>query len=236
MRSLFYFLAALLAIGIAYYYYQDVASQTATIRKLRLAAEDGLVIRAGTVIDDEFIERYLVSQTLPRLLEDEFQWALDDNAAVRINLRGRSFGQDVASGSFLQRAQFFVAPENAFARRIQPGNRAFSIPVDAKRAVEKFIAPGARVDVIGTFQAGQDAATSRRLLEDIEVMAVGEIDSRGEYESQDRPDYSSVTLQAPAAAVEVFLAEAETAQGGLTLILRNPCEGAADCIAETARP
>jgi hypothetical protein len=37
----------------------------------------------------------------------------------------------VTAGSFLQRAQFFVSQENAFARRIKPGNRAFSIPVDA---------------------------------------------------------------------------------------------------------
>lgn len=232
MRSIFFILAALLAFGMAYYYYQDVTSQTATVRKLRLVAEDGLVIRAGTEIDDAFIEKYVVSQVMPRLLEGEFQWALDDNAATRINLRGRVFGADVPSGSFLQRAQFFIAPENAFARRIEPGNRAFSIPVEARRAVGKFIAPGARVDVIGTFEVSQNQSVSKRLLENIEVMAVGEIDSRGEYETQDRPDYNSVTLQAPAAAVESFLAAAEDATGGLTLVLRNPCDGAADCIAE----
>ncbi|OYX42614.1 MAG: Flp pilus assembly protein CpaB [Rhodobacterales bacterium 32-67-9] len=233
MRSIFYVLAALLAFGMAYYYYQDVVAQTATVRKLRLVAEDGLVIRAGTKIDDAFIEKYVVSQEMPQLLEAEFQWVLDDNAATRINLRGRVFGADVPSGSFLQRAQFFVAPENAFARRIRPGNRAFSIPVEARRAVEKFIAPGARVDVIGTFEVSQNQSVAKLLLEDIEVMAVGEIDSRGEYETQDRPDYNSVTLQAPAAAVESFLAAAEDASGGLTLVLRNPCEGADDCIAES---
>ena len=230
MRSLFYFLAALLAFGAAYVYYQDVARQTATIHKLRLVAEDGLVIRSGTVIDDAFIQKYLISQEMPRMLAEEFRWALDDNAATRINLRGRVFGQDVPAGSFLQRAQFFVTQENAFARRIQPGNRAFSIPVEARRAVEKFISPGARVDVIGTFEVSQREAVSKRLLENIEVMAVGEIDSRGEYENQDRPDYNSVTLQAPAEDVERFLAAAENATGGLTLVMRNPCENAADCI------
>lgn len=232
MRSLFFFLAAILAFGVAYFYYNEVTAQTATMQKLRLAAEDGLVIRQGTVIDDEFIERYVVSQDLPQMLADEFIWALDDNAATRINLRGRVFGQDVPAGSFLQRAQFFVSQENAFARRIKPGNRAFSIPVEAARTVEKFISPGARVDVIGTFEISQTESVARLLLENIEVMAVGEIDSRGEFEAQDRPDYNSVTLQAPAAEVERFLGEAENTSAALTLVLRNPCEDATDCIDE----
>jgi Flp pilus assembly protein CpaB len=231
MRSLFFFLAAVLAFGVAWFYYNEVAAQTATMRKLRLVAEDGLVIRQGTVIDDAFLDRYVVSQELPRMLADEFVWALDDNAATRINLRGRVFGADVPAGSFLQRAQFFVSQEGSFARRIAPGNRAFSIPVEARRAVEKFISPGSRVDVIGTFEVSRTESVARRLLENTEVMAVGEIDSRGEFEAQDRPDYSSVTLQAPAEDVERFLAAAETASGALTLVLRNPCEDAPDCIA-----
>ena len=233
MRSLFYFLAAMLAFGVAWFYYREVATQTATMHKLRLVAEDGLVIRAGTEIDDAFIDKYLVSQEMPLVLAEDFRWALDDNAATRINLRGRVFGQDVPSGSFLQRAQFFLTQENAFARRIRPGNRAFSIPVEPNRTVEKFISPGARVDVIATYEVSQTEARSKRLLENIEVMAVGEVDSRGEYETKDRPDYNSVTLQAPAGDVERFLAEAETATGALTLVLRNPCENAADCIGET---
>jgi pilus assembly protein CpaB len=151
---------------------------------------------------------------------------------TRINLTGRVFGQDVTAGSFLQRAQFFVSQENSFARRIEPGNRAFSIPVDPQRTVEKFISPGARVDVIGTFELSRTESVARRLLENTEVMAVGHIDSRGEFEVQDRPDYNSVTLQAPAEDVERFLAAAESASGGLTLVLRNPCEDATDCITE----
>ena len=231
MRSLFFFLAAVIAFGVAWFYYSEVAEQTATMRKLRLVAEDGLVIRQGTVIDDAFLDRYVVSQALPRTLAEEFVWALDDSPVTRINLRGRVFGQDVPAGSFLQRAQFFVSQENSFARRIAPGNRAFSIPVDPQRTVENFIAPGARVDVIGTFGGGQTASVARLLLENIEVMAVGGIDSRGEFEAQDRPDYNSVTLQAPAADVARFLSDAETASGALTLVLRNPCEDASDCVA-----
>lgn len=229
MRSIFYLLAAVIAFGTAWYYYQDVSDQTATIRKLRLVAEDGLVIKSGTIIDDEFMKKYVVSQEVPRSIASEFQWALNDNPTVRINLKERVFGQDVNAGSFLQRAHFFLPQENAFARRIQPGNRAFSIPVEGSRAVENFIAPGARVDVIGTFEVTQRESVSRLLLENVEVMAVGEFDTRGEYETEDRPDYNSVTLQAPAKQVETFLAAAVDVKGTLSLILRNPCEGTSDC-------
>lgn len=233
MRNVFYFLAAILAFAAAYYYYQDVSEQTATVRKLRLAAEDGLVIEAGTVVDEAFIDTYIVSQELPRSLAPEFQWALDDTPATRINLRDRVFGQDLPSGSFLQAAHFFVTQENAFARRIREGNRAFSIPVKSGHAVENFITPGSRVDVIGTFGDPQQTVVARRILENVEVMAVGNIDSRGEFENLDRPEYDSVTIQASAEDVDRYLAEAGNLAGDLTLVLRNPCENVDDCVGST---
>lgn len=236
MRNVFYFLAALLAFGAAWYYYQDVSEQTATITKLRFKAEDGVIIEAGTVIDDDFIKEHIVSQKLPLSLASEFGWALDDSQSTRINLRDRVLGQDVSAGAFLQRAHFFVAQQEAFARRIKDGYRAFSIPVESNRAVENFITPGSHVDVIGTFEIAPDTMVSKRLLENVEVMAVGEIDSRGEYEKQDRPAYNSVTLQAKAEAMEAYLAEAENVEGSLTLVLRNPCEDSDDCVgAEVAQ-
>lgn len=236
MRNVFYFLAALLAFGAAWYYYQDVSEQTATITKLRFKAEDGVIIEAGTVIDDDFIKEHIVSQKLPLSLAKEFGWALDDSQSTRINLRDRVLGQDVSAGAFLQRAHFFVAQQEAFARRIKDGYRAFSIPVESNRAVENFITPGSHVDVIGTFEIAPDTMVSKRLLENVEVMAVGEIDSRGEYEKQDRPAYNSVTLQAKAEAMEAYLAEAENVEGSLTLVLRNPCEDSDDCVgAEVAQ-
>lgn len=236
MRNVFYFLAAILAFGAAWYYYQDVSAQTATINKLRLVAEDGLVIQAGTVIDDDFMADRVVSQRIPLALAGEFAWALDDTAATRVNLRGRVFGTAVPAGSFLQRGHFFVPQQDAFARRIKDGYRAFSLPINSQRAVEKFIAPGAHVDVIATF--GTDGVfASRRLLEDVEVMAVGDIDSQGEYDNQGRPQYQSVTLQAPADVVEAFLAESDqsdASSGELTLVLRNPCEGNDACVGGAA--
>jgi Flp pilus assembly protein CpaB len=230
MRNIFYLLAALLSFGVGFYYFQQVAAQTATVSKLRLIAQDGLIIEKGTVVDDAFIEEHVVSQVMPRALEGEFGWALDDNPITLINLRGRTFGQDVPAGSFLQRAHFFLAPKEAFARRITPGNRAFSIKIEEARAVENFINPGARVDVIGTFVHEDESVFSERLLENVEVMAVGAYDNSGAFRDQDNPEYNSVTLQAPADIVEAYLAMEILSVSDMTLVLRNPCDGAEDCI------
>ncbi|MEL6516756.1 MAG: RcpC/CpaB family pilus assembly protein, partial [Pseudomonadota bacterium] len=164
MRNIFYFIAAVIAFGAAFFYYQDVSQQTATVQKLRLVAEDGLTIEAGTVIDDDFMDTYVVSQEMPRALAAEFEWALDDTAVTRINLRDQVFGQDVTGGSFLQRGHFFVDQQQDFALRIREGYRAFSIPVATDRAVENFLNPGSLVDVVGAFEITPKVFESRILL------------------------------------------------------------------------
>lgn len=230
MRHLFYFLAALLSFGVGWYYYQDVSAQTATIGKLRLVADDGVIIPAGTPVDDAFLAEYVISQPMPQGLAADFQWALDDDAATLINLRDQVFAQDVPAGSFLQRAHFFLSTPEAFARRIHPGNRAFSIPVGDSRAVENFLEPGARVDVIGTFADASDTIYTRRVLENVEVMGVGAFDQSEIFRDRTKPQYQSVTLQAPAEVVEAFLALEIQTVGDLTFVLRNPCDGDASCI------
>jgi len=232
MRNIFYLLAALLALGVGWVYYQDVAAQTATISKLRLVAKDGLVIEAGTVVDDAFVEEFVVSQPMPRTLSEDFVWALSDDPVTRINLKGRVFGQDVPAGSFLQRAHFFSEPALDFDLRIEPGNRAFSIPVEPDRGVGVFLVPGSRVDVIGPFVNENEQIVTRGLLENAEVMAVGEFDDGAIQRETESPEYKNVTMQAPTAAVEAFLALEVLSVSDLTLVLRNPCEGAAgsDCV------
>jgi len=231
MRNIYFFLAALLSFGVAWFYWNEVSDRTATVTKLRLVAEDGLVIRAGTEIDEAFLARYIVAQPIPVAIADQFGWALDDTAITRINLVGRTLGQDLNGGAFLMREHFFVTQEDEFARRIIPGNRAFSIPVQSDRAVENFVLPGARVDIIGVFERDDGSMTPERLLENVVVMAVDGLDSIGAIEAEDAEGFNTVTLQAPAAATEMFLARMEGVTGDLSLVLRNPCEVEADCAA-----
>lgn len=231
MRNIFYLLAALLSFGVGWFYYQQVAQQTATISKLRLVAEDGLIIKAGTVIDDAFLAKYVVLQPMPRTLAPDFTWALGDDPVTRINLKGRVFGQDVAGGSFLQRAHFFAEQTIDFDLRIRPGNRAFSIPVEPDRAVGVFVAPGSHVDVIGPFADEEGRISTRALLENAEVMAVGEFDTSAAFHEDESPEYRNITLQAPAEQVQAFLAMEVLSVNDLTLVLRNPCEGLqSDCV------
>ncbi len=232
MRNIFYLLAALLSLGVGWYYYQQVDAQTATIEKLRLVAEDGLVIEAGTVVDEAFIEKYVVSQTMPRALSEDFAWALGDDPVTRINLKGRVFGQDVPAGSFLQRAHFFTEHRVDFDLRIQPGYRAFSIPVEQDRGVGVFLVPGSHVDVIGPFAGDDGIILTQALLENAVVMAVGEFDTAAALQDQvEVQEYNNVTLQAPAEDVAAFLAMEVLSVNDLTLVLRNPCDGQADCLA-----
>jgi len=234
MRSMIYACAALFAFGAAFYYYQDVTRMTETVSKLRLVTEEGAVIGAGTEIDEAFLDTNVVSQIVPAALADEFRWALDDTPANRMNLVGQAFTRDVPGGTFLDRTLFFENPEGAFARRIREGHRAFSIPVESDRAVENFIEPGSRVDVMGTFEQPAGGLEARHLLRNVEVMAVGTFASRGEYARAEAPGYNSVTLQAPSDTVSAFVAESALALGDLVLVLRNPCEGATDCVGGAA--
>lgn len=230
MRNLFYMMAALLAFGTAYKFHQDVSDRTATVQKIRLVGDAGAVFKSGTVIDEAFMQTHFISQAVPANLEDDFRWAIYDNPTNRLHLTNRVLTRDVPAGSFLQPEHFLEKPREAFALRIEEGNRAFSIPVRAEEAVEVFIAPGARVDVIGAFRPSGGSGYSKRLLENVTVMAVGTFDSAGEFANAKKPEYRSVTLQAPADAVEKFVADAVDANEGLRLVLRNPCEGTDDCV------
>ncbi|MEO9827231.1 MAG: Flp pilus assembly protein CpaB [Paracoccaceae bacterium] len=227
MRNIFYLLAAVLSFGVGWFYYQQVSEQTATMSKLRLLAQDGLVIKAGTVVDDAFIEEFVIAQPMPVSLAPDFTWALGDDPVTLINLKGRVFGQDVAAGSFLQRAHFFAERQIDFDMRILPGNRAFSIPVEPDRGVGVFVTPGAHVDVIGPFMDDDENIVTRPLLVNAQVMAVGEFDTTAAFQDEENPEYKNVTLQAPAADVEAFLTMEVLSVNDLTLVMRNPCEGEA---------
>lgn len=233
MRNIVYILAALFSFAAAFYYYQEVDAKTEAVAKLRLKIEDGLVIEKGTVLTERFFDEFVVRQMIPATLASEFEWAIPDTPTARQNLLNQTFTRDVEGGNFLERTQFFVAPESAFALRIEPGFRAFPVRVSPSTAVEKFIVPGSRVDVMGTFEIDEENSETRILLQNVEVMAVGAYASRGEYQRAEEPNYNTVTLQAPIQDVVQFLSELEHTSADPVLILRNPCEDRTNCVGES---
>ena len=78
--------------------------------------------------------------------------------------------------------------------------------------------------MIGAFRPSGRASYSKRLLENVQVMAVGTFDNAGEFADAEDQGYQSVTLQASEGLVEQFMTDMVDANGGLKLMLRNPCE------------
>ena len=236
MRNIVYILAALFSFGAAFYYYQEVDEKTEAVAKLRIKTEEGLVIGQGTVIDEAFMRDFIVTQMIPATLADEFIWAIPDTPTDRQNLLNQTFTRDVSGGSFLDRNQVFDAPEGNFSLRIKPGNRAFPVRVSSATAVENFILPGSRVDVLGTYEIDQENSVTRPILQNVEVMAVGEFSSAAEYRRAEQPNFTTVTLQAPSEDVLKFLAEIELTTGDPVLTLLNPCEDPSACVGDSRRP
>ena len=58
------------------------------------------------------------------------------------------------------------------AALIEPGMRAYTLPVNAANSVGGFILPGSRVDIMLTFRDRQQGVNTRMLIQDIEIIAV----------------------------------------------------------------
>lgn len=165
--------------------------------------------------------------------------AIKDTPENRQWLKGRRASRDIAPGSLLLYEYFNDQPADRFAARIESGKRAISIEANASSAVSFLIEPGSRVDIVGTFSFDlprpvnpADALTSRRtstrtILQNVRVLAVGNLISRGAYSDSKNSRYATVTIEvAPEEAEQLIFARANLADGGLTLLLRNPADSA----------
>ncbi|OGV79938.1 MAG: Flp pilus assembly protein CpaB [Lentisphaerae bacterium RIFOXYB12_FULL_60_10] len=115
------------------------------------------------------------------------------------------------------------------SRTIQPGLRAISLAVGGAQAVSSMVAPGDRVDVIGTFTlpsktiAGELETVTLTVLQDVSVLATGQQLADQFIERSRSPamsGYSTVTLEVTPKEVEL-LVFAQQNKGRLTLSLRN---------------
>jgi len=115
--------------------------------------------------------------------------------------------------------------------RVQPGMRAISLPISSASAVSCMIEPGDRIDILGTFtlpsrrNPAEMETVTLTLLQDVSVLAVGQITSRNLPGRQKQAviNYSSVTVEVTPRESEL-LVFAQQAKGSLTLSLRNPAD------------
>jgi pilus assembly protein CpaB len=141
-------------------------------------------------------------------------------------LGGRVAAVDIIPGEQLLAARWVGRGEAPGGRllAIPEGHQAVSIALDPTRQVSGFITPGDRVSVLVSLslpRGGRPQRTSRFLLQDVQVLAVGGTAQEGRRVGQGRnQSLSAVTLAVRPADVErvVFAAE----NGSLYLSLLPP--------------
>lgn len=109
---------------------------------------------------------------------------------------------------------------STLASLIEPDKRAISVRVDDVVGVGGFLLPGNRVDVLATWQTGNDGtAESKTILEDLRVLAV---DQTASTDKTQPVVVRAVTLEMTPAQAEVLVKG--MAAGKLQLALRNPLD------------
>lgn len=119
----------------------------------------------------------------------------------------------------------FIAAANpsagGFSSTIAPKARAVAIRVSPESSATNMVRPGDRVDVLATFRDpnGTENLTTT-LLENVWVLATGNLTGKDSFVPQSQRNFTTVTLQVlPEAAELLILAQS---LGTLYLTLRNP--------------
>ena len=105
---------------------------------------------------------------------------------------------------------------------VRPNMRASSVTVNLVSSVSGFVVPGDKVDVLVTIDqtAQQQIATTKTILQNIEVLAAGVKTEQRDQENKPNTDLQTITLLVdPPAAERMALAMHE---GKIHLTLRNP--------------
>ena len=225
-----YALIVLISAGFAYNYYTEVTEAQRTVIKLAYDPNASSPLQPGVVIDKAVLDQMKNVELPEDIANGQLGWALTSTPANRLALEGLVISTMLQPGDFLRAEDFVRRAGDILARRVDPGSRAFSVAVNPGAAVETFLSPGSRVDVIHTSLDEEEQASSTVLLENVSLLAVGRFQSEAEYVEAGRPTYASVTVQAPVAEIQDFLNIIEALRGQVTVVLRNPCdENAEQC-------
>lgn len=172
-----------------------------------------------------------------RLSSALVQWQPWPSAAMRADYIAKRKDPEAAAkiSGAVARFQFFAGEpilEAKLARTDQgylsavlaPGMRGVSIPVSAATGSGGFIVPNDRVDVVVT-NASQGTTTSRTLLHDVKVLAIG--DNLGQTDASGKADAKAQAFKnSTIATLELDPVEADqlinaTALGKVALVLRS---------------
>ena len=220
---LFLLVAILLALGTSFLIYRLLQQKTAPVEtapKTRPVAVAAVDLPAGTRLGEAVIQSSV--KMVPYLIETlppghfTATAAFQDRAlvaslkATELILESKLTASAVATGGL--------------SALISGGKRAVTMSVDKVTGVAGFVLPGNRVDVMATVDGEEDGRTSKTVLNDVLVLAVGhQIDAKANNDPKARADqqYGAdvVTLElTPEEAEKLALA---TAEGRVLLTLRG---------------
>ena len=201
-----------------------IESGQSSIQLLKL--KEGVSLSAGDVISDASVLAYI---NFPEKFSSMKDIVIAGNQDSVDWIFGRRVNQDVSAGELLQYKFFSDSPETRFSEQIDKDKRALTIAVNQTSSVANFVAPGSRVDVIGTMtfedKTGADKEAlevTQTLLQNIRVIAVGRNTSRQNYINNQASGYGTVTLEVTPIQAEILVFAMDKGAGQLTLLLRNP--------------
>ena len=209
--QLFIGLAVALGVAAAVVGYYTLTSMAASADSGLKASMRPVVVTAGDLTYGVKLEHSMLRVVqVPREAAPEGAFADPDSVVGQVTKVFMSAREPVTAIKLSSRG-------GGLSVLVRPSMRAASIQVNQVSGVSGFVLPGDRVDVLATVDHGGDGATTRTILQNIEVLAAGQ-----KTEQQDNKPITvqSVTLLIdPAAAEALALAQH---QGELHLVLRNP--------------
>ena len=232
----------LISVALVHWYVTELEKSLVSQQFLRLKPD--ITVAKGEAISSSMLEPVGLPAQFAKLREIVVP-ASKETSTLLSSGKGVAT-RDIPAGSFLLYEHIVQSPTANFASMIEPGKRAISIPVNSISAVSYFIGPGAYVDILTTLsitppleEADQPTNTAspsnqtvnisaatprvvtRTLLQNVKVMAVGR--SVSPSNSIDKVDsYSTVTFEVTPTQAEILTFALNQADGGLSLVLRNP--------------
>ena len=168
---------ALIAMLALWLYSQSLEKEVAGGQKVAIlvAGEDipaGARVAKANLAVREVPEAYVMSSSIRKGEETQ--------------IIGRPVADKIAQGQPLLWSDFELQKSAATRRlsaAVQKGQRALTIPVDVSGSVAGMLRPGDHVDVLGTFARAQQDYATVTLLQNVLVLATGELRGGGEGEA-----------------------------------------------------
>ena len=221
-------LGFLAAIGVRHYVVQRDAELRGGVARVGIA-----VARVKINPGDTLREHMLKPQSVEAVAVTDMHVLYDQ----RSNVLGRKLTRKILTDHAIMQTDFLAPPDTGGSApgKIDPGMRAVTIGTDQIAGVAGLIAPGSRVDVLGTFRIpgrGVDSAATVMLkvvARNIEVLAIdnrletGFAATGGRRPTQYDRGYSSVTLLVY--PLEASLLTFAQSAGKLSFTLRRTEDG-----------